>query len=195
VLEDCQHTFNFHTFHHSITLYQFETLSNMAASNTLILVGGTGGLGMKIAKGLATAVGFDKKKAIVRDAVKGKELEDMGWTLVPVADFTDAAALEAAFVGAKTVVSTFSGADLVALEKATVAAAKKVGASLFVPAQFGVDYRRWPNRPPILGLQATGSRSGQRSRIASSGSLCGILFGLHLWLSSRSCQWQGSSCW
>jgi NmrA-like family len=125
----------------------------MTTNNTLILVGGTGGLGMKIAKGLATAEGFGEKKAIVRDAAKGKELEAMGWTLVPVADFMDGAALEAAFVGAKTVVSTFGGADLVALEKATVTAAKKAGASLFVPSQFGVDCRRWPNLHPFLAAK------------------------------------------
>jgi NmrA-like family len=122
----------------------------MTTNNTLILAGGTGALGMKIAKGLATAEGFVEKKAIVRDVLMGKKLQDMGWTLVPVEDFMDGAALEAAFVGAKVVVSTFGGADLVALEKATVTAAKKAGASLFVPSQFGVDCRRWPNRHPIL---------------------------------------------
>jgi hypothetical protein len=142
----------FHNFNLPVlcTSFPLLALSKMTTNNTLILVGGTGGLGMKIAKGLATAEGFDAKKAIVRDLAKGKELEEMGWTLVPVADYMDATALEAAFVGAKTVVSTFGGADQIALEKATVAAAKKAGASLFVPSQFGVDWRRWPNQHPIL---------------------------------------------
>jgi len=120
------------------------------SNNTLFLVGGTGGLGSEIAKGLVTAEGFDSRKALVRSAAKAQHLDEMGWTVVEV-DFQDPAALEAALVGAKTVVSTLGGGDMVTLEMATIQAAKKAaGAPLFVPSQFGVDYRRWNMSFPFL---------------------------------------------
>ncbi|KAL3915930.1 MAG: hypothetical protein SGARI_008078, partial [Bacillariaceae sp.] len=43
-----------------------------------------------------------------------------------------------------------SGNDMVTLETAVVKAAKKAGVSLFVPSQFGVDYRRWGTSFPFL---------------------------------------------
>lgn len=125
----------------------------MSANDTLILVGGTGGLGSEVAKELVTAEGFGNKKAIVRDATKAKALEDLGWTLVEVPNYFDEATLEQAFSGAKTVVSTFGGGDLVKLEIATVEAAKKAGATLFVPSQFGVDSRRWELSNPFLAAK------------------------------------------
>ena len=117
---------------------------------SLILVGGTGGLGIEIAKGLVKSEGFAAYKAIVRNVEKGKVLQDMGWTLVEVLDYYDAAALESALLGAKTVVSTFGGNDLVKLDIATAHAAKKVGAELFVPSRYGVDYDRWSRSNPFL---------------------------------------------
>ena len=117
---------------------------------SLTLVGGTGGLGIEIAKGLVKSEGFTAYKAIVRNLEKGKELEEMGWTLVEVTDYYNAGALEAALRGAKTVVSTFGGNDLVKLDIATARAAKKIGAELFVPSRYGVDYRRWSNSNPFL---------------------------------------------
>jgi uncharacterized protein YbjT (DUF2867 family) len=124
---------------------------------SLTLVGGTGGLGIEIAKGLVKSEGFTAYKAIVRNLEKGKILEEMGWTLVEVPDYYDAVALESALVGAKTVVSTFGGNDLVKLDIATAHAAKKVGAELFVPSRFGVDHRRWSVSNPFLAakLQVT----------------------------------------
>ena len=117
---------------------------------SLTLVGGTGGLGIEIAKGLVNSEGFTAYKAIVRNLKKGKILEEMGWTLVEVPDYYDAAALETALIGAKTVVSTFGGNDLVKLDIATAHAAKNVGAELFVPSRFGVDYRRWSSSNPFI---------------------------------------------
>lgn len=124
---------------------------------SLILVGGTGGLGIEIAKGLINSEGFSAYKAIVRNAEKGKVLQDMGWTLVEVSDYFNAAALELAMLGAKIVVSTFGGNDLVKLDIATAHAAKKAGVELFVPSRFGVDYRRWSRSNPVLAakLQVT----------------------------------------
>ena len=124
---------------------------------SLILVGGTGGLGIEIAKGLVKSEGFSAYKAIVRNAEKGKVLQDMGWTLVEVPDYFDDVALVSALLGAKTVVSTFGGNDLVKLDIATAHAAKKAGVELFVPSRFGVDYRRWSLSNPLLAakLQVT----------------------------------------
>ena len=117
---------------------------------SLTLVGGTGGLGIEIAKGLVKSKGFSAYKAIVRNAEKGKVLQDMGWTLVQVPDYFDDAALEAALLGSKTVVSTFGGNDTVKLDIATARAAKKAGVELFVPSHFGIDYLRWSTTNPVL---------------------------------------------
>lgn len=100
-----------------------------------------------VAKGLATAEGYEPNKAIVRDAdsAKAKALVEMGWMLVETKAMmaNNAADLQAALAGAKTVVSTVSGNDMMPLEIAVAKAAKAAGATLFVPSQFGVDYRRW----------------------------------------------------
>jgi NmrA-like family len=124
---------------------------------SLTLVGGTGGLGIEIAKGLIKSEGFSAYKAIVRNAEKGKVLQDMGWTLVEVPDYFDAVALESALLGTKTVVSTFGGDDLIKLDIATAHAAKKAGVELFVPSRFGIDHRRWSESNPFLAskLQVT----------------------------------------
>lgn len=120
-------------------------------NNTLFIVGGTGGLGQEVAKGLVTAEGFDSYKALVRSETsdKAQTLRSMGWTTVQV-DFSDEFALSAALQGVKVVVSTLSGNDLVTIEKAIVVAAKQAGASLFVPSQFGVDTDRWGLGFPFL---------------------------------------------
>lgn len=130
--------------------YQPKANMTTTSNNALFLVGGTGGLGKEVAKGLVTAPGFDSRKALVRDTSKGKDLEDIGWELVQVSDFQDSKSLQDALVGAKTVVSTVGGGDLVRIEKSVLTAAKAVGASLFVPSQFGVDFRRWGATFPFL---------------------------------------------
>ena len=119
-------------------------------NSTLFLIGGTGGLGSLVAKGLATADGFTEKKALVRDLSKGKALQDMGWALVKVSDFKDVSEITTALAGAKVIVSTLSGGDMVGLETAAITAGKAAGASLFVPSQFGVDYRKWGTSFPFL---------------------------------------------
>lgn len=120
--------------------------------SSLVMFGATGGLGMEVAQGLVTAEGFDSKRAVIRDTSsdKAKKLQDMGWTLVQVPDLSDGEALEAALQGSKVVVSTLSGTSMVALETSIIQAAKKAGASLFVPSQFGVDYKRWGTANPFL---------------------------------------------
>ena len=121
--------------------------------SSLVMFGATGGLGMEVAKGLVTAKGFDAKKAVVRNPASdnAKKLADMGWELVEVKDIVnDSTALEQALKGAKVVVSTMSGNDMVALENSVVKAAKTAGVSLFVPSQFGVDYQRWGTSFPFL---------------------------------------------
>jgi uncharacterized protein YbjT (DUF2867 family) len=116
------------------------------------MFGATGGLGMEVAQGLVTADGFSAKKAVVRDTSsdKAQKLQDMGWTLVQMTDLNDPVALEAILQGAKVVVSTLSGNDMVAMETNIIQAAKKAGVSLFVPSQFGVDYRRWGSDFPFF---------------------------------------------
>jgi NAD(P)-dependent dehydrogenase (short-subunit alcohol dehydrogenase family) len=41
-------------------------------NNTLVLVGGTGGLGAEVAQGLVTSEGFDKRVALVRATSFGR---------------------------------------------------------------------------------------------------------------------------
>jgi nucleoside-diphosphate-sugar epimerase len=122
------------------------------SNNTLFLVGGTGSLGSIIAKGLVTAPGFDKRVALVRSSSaddKVDYLRKLGWTIEKIHDFLNPEALIAAMSGVKVVVSTMStGADLVPVEKNIIDAAKKCGASFFVPSQFGVDFRRWQGQFP-----------------------------------------------
>jgi|UniRef100_A0A8J9T4L7 uncharacterized protein YbjT (DUF2867 family) len=125
-------------------------------SNSLFLVGGTGSLGQAIAKGLRSAEGFSAYVALVRptsiDGIEALLLRGTGWTVVSV-DFSDHAFLEVSLKGARTVVSTISGNDLVAVESAVIKAAKKNGATLFVPSQFGLDFRRWGNSFPLLAVK------------------------------------------
>jgi nucleoside-diphosphate-sugar epimerase len=122
------------------------------SNNTLFLVGGTGSLGSLVAKGLVTAQGFDKRVALVRSSSaedKVDYLRKLGWTIENIADFLDPEALIAAMNGVRVVVSTMgTGADLVTVEKSIIDAAKKCGASFFVPSQFGVDFRRWEGHFP-----------------------------------------------
>ena len=140
--------------HHNKLKYQQR--KRIMANSTLFIVGGTGGLGQQVAKGLATARGFDSYKALVRSvgSPKAKALREMGWELVQVENFQDGNALEKGLEGAKTVVSTVGGGDMVPTEKALIRAAKKAGAGLYVPSQFGVDYRRWGTRFPFLAGKA-----------------------------------------
>jgi uncharacterized protein YbjT (DUF2867 family) len=126
-------------------------------NNTLVLVGGTGGLGAEVAQGLVTSEGFDKRVALVRATSSEEAIEklrNLGWTIEKV-DFDNADDLRSVLSGAKTVVSTLSGSDMVELEKKIIDGAKAVGASLFVPSQFGIDYRRWAGEFPFFqGKQA-----------------------------------------
>lgn len=125
----------------------------MTSSNsTLVLVGGTGGLGLEVAKGLVAADGFDKAVALVRPSSaedKVEQLRDLGWVVEKV-DFDDANALSSALSDAKVVVSTLSGSEMESLETKIIDAAKCSGVSLFVPSQFGTDYRRWIGDFPLF---------------------------------------------
>ena len=108
----------------------------MTSNKALVLVGGTGGLGLEVAKGLVTAKGFDKAVALVRPSASDDKignLRDIGWVVEKV-DFDDANAL----------------AEMVSLETKIIDAAKSSGASLFVPSQFGVDTRRWIGDFPVF---------------------------------------------
>jgi uncharacterized protein YbjT (DUF2867 family) len=114
--------------------------------STLYLVGGTGNLGSEIAKGLITAKGFSSYKALVRDEAKGQALRALGWT-VCAASLENITAKD--FPDAKVVVSALGGPTMVALESAVVKAAKEAGASLYVPSQFGCDFRTWGTSFPV----------------------------------------------
>lgn len=136
---------------HSQTLKQQQSNINNHRMS-LFLLGGTGKLGSLLAKGLRTATGFTSYKAIVRstDSPKAQALRGMGWELVQVSDGKDVEALTSALQGAQTVVSTLGGADLAALETTAVQASKAAGATLFVPSQFGVDYRVFGDDFPLF---------------------------------------------
>jgi uncharacterized protein YbjT (DUF2867 family) len=122
------------------------------SNKSLFLVGGTGGLGTEVAKGLVTAEGFDHKVALVRTSAaedKVSLLEEFGWTIRKI-DFEDENEVLEALHGAKVLVSTLSGPKLMEMETKLIDAAKRVGVSLFVPSQFGVDYRRWKGDFPVF---------------------------------------------
>jgi uncharacterized protein YbjT (DUF2867 family) len=118
--------------------------------SNLFFVGATGGLGMEVAPGLVTATGFDDKIALVRsESDKTKRLADLGWHIV-VVDFDDAAALQESMKGVKVVVSTMSGGNIKEAEITVMSAAKAAGATLYVPSQFSLDYRRWNGSFPFF---------------------------------------------
>ena len=122
------------------------------SNDTLFLIGGTGRLGSIVAEGLVTSQGFDKRVALVRSSSAEDKLDylrKLGWTIEKIDDFLNPEALIAAMSGVRVVVSTMTtGADLVPVEKSIIDAAKKCGASFFVPSQFGVDFRRWEGHFP-----------------------------------------------
>jgi uncharacterized protein YbjT (DUF2867 family) len=149
---------------------------------SLTLVGATGGLGVEIAKGLVKSGGFSSYKAIVRNMEKGKLLQEMGWTLIEVPDYFDAVALESALLGAKAIVSTFNGKDEVKLDIATAHAGKKVGAEVFVPSQFGVDFTRWSRSNPLLTAKLQVIDAAREIRLptlsVSTGFFFDMIFGV-----------------
>jgi len=124
-------------------------------SKVLVPLGGTGSLGREVAKGLVSAEGFALKKALVRDpdSDKASILKTLGWTVEKVPPFDDPKQLSSALADAHTIVSTLSGNDLAKIETAVVEATAKT-ASLFVPSQFGVDFRRWGTFP-LLAAKKT----------------------------------------
>jgi uncharacterized protein YbjT (DUF2867 family) len=76
----------------------------------LFLVGGTGGLGIEIAKGLIKA-DFDERIALVQASSPSEKMDQLkayGWTVI-VVDFDNHNDLQAAFSGVTVVVSTVSG--------------------------------------------------------------------------------------
>ena len=125
------------------------------SDSTLILIGGTGGLGAEVAKGLVTSTAYTEKKALVRSAEKATALKDLGYTLVEFSAYDQPEELVNVLKGAHTIVSTLGGGDMAKLEIAVVEAAQKAGAALFVPSQFGVDYRRWGASFPFLAGKKT----------------------------------------
>lgn len=122
----------------------------LSTMSKILLIGGTGRLGAEIAKGLITA-GFDQHVALVRPSAameKTEKLQSLGWTINQV-DFDQASDLTAALTGANVVVSALGGPTLRQAEMAIVDAAQAAGVSLFVPSQFGIDYRRWNVSHPV----------------------------------------------
>ena len=153
-----------------------------STNKTLILVGGTGGLGYEVAKGLITAEVFDKAVALVRPSASDEKIENLreiGWVVEKV-DFDDADALLSLLSGAKVVVSTLSGADIVSLETKIIDAAQSSGASLFVPSQFGFDYRRWIGEFPVFqgkrAVLAHAEKVGLSSLSVFTGAFSDVIF-------------------
>lgn len=110
--------------------------------STVVLAGGTGDLGGRIAKAL---VARDVTvRALVRPTTapdRVAALTATGASVVP-ADFADAAALEAACRGAECVVSALSGLEgtIVTAQTALLDAAVRAGVPRFIPSDFAIDY-------------------------------------------------------
>jgi hypothetical protein len=152
---------------------------------------------MEIAEGLVTADGFGAKKAVVRDVSsdKAQKLQDMGWTLIQMTDLNNATALEAALKNAKVVVSTLGGNDMLVMETNIILAAKKTGVSLFIPSQFGVDYRRWGTKFPFLAgkkqVLETAEREGLPTLSVFVGYFSDWIFGFFTDLENATVTWVG----
>jgi hypothetical protein len=119
-----------------------------------------------------------------------EKLRNLGWTIEKV-DFDNADDLRSVLSGAKTVVSTLSGSDMVELEKKIIDGAKAVGASLFVPSQFGIDYRRWAGNSLFFQGKQAVLAYAKEVGLATLSALCGFLFRHHL-LFPDGCQQDGS---
>jgi hypothetical protein len=103
--------------------------------------------------------------------------------------------LEAVLEGAKVVVSTLGGNDIVAMETNIILAAKKAGVSLFVPSQFGVDYRRWGNDFPFLAgkmqVLDTAEKEGVPTLSVFVGYFSDWIFGFFADLENATITWVG----
>jgi uncharacterized protein YbjT (DUF2867 family) len=128
----------------------------------LVFIGGTGRLGGEIAKGLITS-DFQQHVAVVRRSSlptsmeKIEKLISLGWTIHEVdAMESNSKELIESMKDVNVIVSTLGGPSLKRTEMAILDAAIKANqeqgdksVQLFVPSQFGVDYRRWHISHPI----------------------------------------------
>lgn len=126
----------------------------------LLLIGGTGRLGGEIAKGLITS-NFQEHVALVRRTLpssldssneKIDKLKSIGWTIreVDSIDSKSSNELIKSMKDIDVVVSTIGGPALKDTEIAIIDAAVASGSvKLFIPSQFGVDYRRWHVSHPV----------------------------------------------
>jgi uncharacterized protein YbjT (DUF2867 family) len=108
----------------------------------IILCGGTGALGSRIAQQLLL------RGAAVRMLVRKESNRDRipeGATVMEV-DFRDSAALEAACTGGACVVSALSGLRpvIVDLQSALLQAAIRAGVPRFIPSDYCIDYTKLP---------------------------------------------------
>lgn len=120
----------------------------------LLLIGGTGRLGSEISKGLITS-NFQEHIALVRKASstdKTASLRQIGWTIRDVTsiDASTSTELVESLKDIDVIVSTLGGPTLKQTEIAIIDAAKASGrVKLFIPSQFGIDYRRWHVSHPV----------------------------------------------
>ena len=132
-------------------------------TDTVLLAGGTGDLGLRIARALrARAVAV---RALVRPGTADERiapLREAGCGVV-IASIDDAAAMRAACTGAVCVVSALSGLEdtIIGAQGKLLDAAVAAGVPRFIPSDFAMDYRSIPaaeNRNFAL-------RTGFRERI------------------------------
>ena len=111
------------------------------SENRIVLVGGTGDLGLRIARALVER-GADVL-ALVR-AGADTTLVDRTGVSVRTVDFDDEAALREAFGGAACVVSTLNGLEdvVIGLQGRVVDAAVAAGVPRFIPSDFSLDFMR-----------------------------------------------------
>ncbi|WP_434384985.1 NmrA family NAD(P)-binding protein [Melittangium boletus] len=110
---------------------------------TVVLAGGTGGLGGRIARALVNRGAT--VRALVRPGSRVGELQGPGITRVEV-DYADGDALARACAGAGCVVSALSGLHEVIVEAQgrLLDAAVRAGVPRFIPSDYSIDYTRLP---------------------------------------------------
>lgn len=106
---------------------------------TIVLAGGTGNLGGRIAQALVARGAH--VRALVRPGSASAVLRDTGIEVVPV-DFSDAEAMRAACEGGDCVVSALNGLEdvTVTAQGQLLDAAVAAGVPRFIPSDFSIDY-------------------------------------------------------
>mmetsp|Transcript_37305 Transcript_37305/g.60416 ORF Transcript_37305/g.60416 Transcript_37305/m.60416 type:complete len:307 (+) Transcript_37305:193-1113(+) len=125
---------------------------------TVLIAGGTGGLGEKIALALLDSKHFSVKILSRVESVTGSKksvvdvLVSKGASLVTVKDESVEQAVDA-LTGSEVVISVLNGGGL-AYQLVLIEAAKKAGVKLFIPSDFGIDIYSLDVQKKLSGTKA-----------------------------------------